>query len=151
MSRIALSRFGDGKHIFEHSPSELTLQLLHVLEMLPHLEAPDGLLLEEHNQILPLCLLEDLCLQEFEYSHAKIHLVVNAEHNTYADVMTQLLPVQIVPEALPQPLLADLAWGVARHLEGRVHMRHLLLKNQLDVVASFGEDQRNATGHELLR
>lgn len=36
------------------------------------------------------------------------HLIINTHSKTSADVKTDLLPVQIIPETLAQPVLADL-------------------------------------------
>lgn len=46
-----------------------------------------------------------------ENGDGDVHLVVDAQYQTEDDVMTDVQPVEIVPEALRQPVLRDL--GIA--------------------------------------
>ena len=50
----------------------------------------------------------DVALQVVEDCHADVHLVVHPVDQAHHDVVAHVLPVQVVPETLGQPVLADL-------------------------------------------
>ena len=54
--------------------------------------------------------MQDRSLSEAQDGHTDIDLIVDSEQQTETDVMADLHPVQVVPETLTQPLLADLQW-----------------------------------------
>ena len=64
--------------------------------------------LEEDLELLRLRLLQDGWLQMFEYGHAHVNLVVGTHQHTGGNVVADFCPVQIVPEALSQPVEANL-------------------------------------------
>lgn len=67
--------------------------------------------LEEELQLLSLGLLQDLWLQVPEDGHARVDLVVGAHQHARREVVADLRPVQVVPEALGQPVEAHLQPG----------------------------------------
>lgn len=64
--------------------------------------------LEEDLQLLGLGPLQDFRLQVFKDGHTQVHLVIWTHHHTGTNVMADFCPVQIVPEALSQPVKAHL-------------------------------------------
>ena len=55
-----------------------------------------------------MCLAHNLALQVLKDGDAHVHLVVLAQKHANADVVADLSPVEIVPETLANPMLADL-------------------------------------------
>lgn len=64
--------------------------------------------LEMNNEVLGLHVLHNVFLLMFQNGTAQIHLVVNAHHYTQTNILTDLIPVQVVPETLLQPMEANL-------------------------------------------
>lgn len=73
--------------------------------------APARTHLEEELQLLGLGVLQDLRLQVLEGGHAGVNLIVGAQQHAAAKVVADFRPVQIVPEALSQPVEAHLQGG----------------------------------------
>lgn len=59
-------------------------------------------------QLLRLCPLQNVRLQMLEYGHAHVHLVVWTQYDAGGDVVADFSPVEVVPEALAQPVEAHL-------------------------------------------
>jgi len=53
----------------------------------------------------------DVGLEVPQDGEARVHLVVNAQRQADGHVLRDVQPVQIVPETLRQPVLADLQVG----------------------------------------
>ena len=64
--------------------------------------------LEVDLQVLGLCVQQDVWLHVLQHGHTHVHLVVGAHEHTGGHVVADLRPVQVVPEALVQPLQANL-------------------------------------------
>jgi len=64
--------------------------------------------LEVDLQPLGLRVLQDVRLQMLQHGHTRVHLVVGSHQHTGGHVVADLGPVQVVPEALVQPLQAHL-------------------------------------------
>ena len=56
-----------------------------------------------------LHVVHDLTVQVAQDGDARVHLVVDSETQTHAHVLADVQPVQVVPEALADPVLADLS------------------------------------------
>lgn len=64
--------------------------------------------LEMNDEVLSLHVLHNVFLLVFQNSTAQVHLVVNAHHYTQTHILTDLIPVQVVPETLLQPMETNL-------------------------------------------
>jgi hypothetical protein len=64
--------------------------------------------LEINDEVLCLHVLHDVLLLVFKDSAAQINLVVYPHYNTQTDILTNVSPVQVVPETLLQPVKAYL-------------------------------------------
>lgn len=59
-------------------------------------------------QLLRLCPLQNVGLQMLEYGHARVNLVVWSQYYASGDVVADFSPVEVVPEALGEPVEAHL-------------------------------------------
>ena len=55
-----------------------------------------------------LHVVHNVTVQVAQDGHTQVHLVVDAQTQTHAHVVTDVQPVQVVPEALPDPMLTNL-------------------------------------------
>lgn len=102
-----------------------------------------------NNEVLSLHVFHDVFLLMFQNGTAQIHLVVNAHHYTQTDILTDLIPVQVVPETLLQPMEANLSWSESRHFECRGHQGEFYLEDEFNVVTCAGEYGGNPTAHQV--
>ena len=63
---------------------------------------------QEDDELLLLRLPQDAALQVLEDGDTHVDLIVLAQQDARAHVVTDLVPVEVVPEALPDPVLTDL-------------------------------------------
>ena len=56
-----------------------------------------------------LHVVHDVAVQVAQDGDTRVHLVVDSQTQTHAHVLADVQPVQVVPEALADPVLADLS------------------------------------------
>ena len=56
-----------------------------------------------------LHVVHDVAVQVAQDGDTRVHLVVNPQTQTHTHVLADVQPVQVVPEALADPVLADLS------------------------------------------
>ena len=64
--------------------------------------------LEINDKVLCLHVLHNVLLLMFQNGTAEVYLIVNPHYNAETDILTNLCPVQVVPETLLQPMEANL-------------------------------------------
>lgn len=67
--------------------------------------------LEKNNEFAVLSVTSDVVMEEMEDGNTHVHLVVHTQYHTHAHVLTNIRPVQIVPETLSDPVLTYLRYN----------------------------------------
>ena len=100
--------------------------------------------LEKDEQVLALLVVKDFCLQMLQKCNTKIHLMIRSEHERQAQELGNGRPIQVVPEALTQPMLAELGRCESWHSESWCNKRAFHSEHGFNCVTHLVEIRRDA-------
>ena len=107
--------------------------------------------LQEDDEVLRLVVLHDELPQVLQGGHTNVDLVVRAHHHDQAEIVHDVRPVQVVPEALLQPVDADLDTTTKQYLLQAVVVRPTSPRKLQPVNTDLNMTIKQATAHCLSK